>query len=438
MKKKLVTMAVLCAMSVLLVACGSKKEAEPTPTTAPTWTATPTPEPTATSTPTPEPTATSTPTPEPTVTSTPTPTPAPTDTYAKGMVTENGFESEWMNLRFTKQKDVIMATQAELDELMRQGAEMMYGETAELNLLYSKLTTVTEMMAQYASGANIIIQTELLPGDKANMTEMDYLSAVVAMMQNNAGGLQVTTDGVVYAWEIGGEVYNGLCLTVDYGNGISVAQDYIVRKKESRMIVIAISYAAGIEVSEADAVKLLKVLGSYDSEPVVLSEEEAVTPTDNPQTSGTFDLGVVTENGYENEWLNMRFTAPEGVTIEDYRTNENIEIDATWEAGVPVVQLVVEQVDMDVDSYLNILTVTLESMAEQGMVYTIDEERYTVEIGGHEYTDLAMSVETGNGVTVFQDYCVRAQDGCIVAIIFTYAEGFDEELSAAMGAFGIY
>lgn len=132
MKKKLMMLVSVSLFMMLLVACGGEKGGEiPTPTVEPTATSTPTPtpEPTATSTPTPtpEPTATSTPTPtpEPTATSTPTPAPEEQDTYAKGTITETGFESEWLNLRFTLQEDMYMRTQAELDALMQQSANLM-------------------------------------------------------------------------------------------------------------------------------------------------------------------------------------------------------------------------------------------------------------------------------------------------------------------------
>ncbi|MBP3576756.1 MAG: hypothetical protein J6K15_01470, partial [Lachnospiraceae bacterium] len=160
MKKILKVLLGVFLLACLMTACGSKSSEEtPTPTVEPTATSTPTPEPTATptpeptatptpeptATPTPEPTATPTPTPEPTAT--PTPEPLIEDTYAKGTVTEEGFASEWMNLRFTCQPGVIMKTQDELDELMRQNAVLMYGEKAEEMLNYTALTTVTEMMA---------------------------------------------------------------------------------------------------------------------------------------------------------------------------------------------------------------------------------------------------------------------------------------------------
>ena len=74
----------------------------------------------------------------------------------------------------------------------------------------------------------------------------------------------------------------------------------------------------------------------------------------------------------------------------------------------------------------------------QGLTYSFDENLYTVEIGGQEYLDLYMEATTADGIVVYQDYCVRILDGYYVAIIFSYAEGFDEELTEALNIFSEY
>ncbi|MBO5176075.1 MAG: hypothetical protein J6C07_01350 [Lachnospiraceae bacterium] len=446
MKKILKVLLGVFLLACLMTACGSKSSEEtPTPTVEPTATSTPTPEPTATptpeptatptpeptATPTPEPTATPTPTPEPTAT--PTPEPLIEDTYAKGTVTEEGFASEWMNLRFTCQPGVIMKTQDELDELMRQNAVLMYGEKAEEMLNYTALTTVTEMMAQYADGANVIVQTERLPLLYLSMSVESYLATVVENLRNSATKPTVETAENFYIGQIGGEEYIGLSVAVDYGIGQKVYQDYIARKKESRMIVICITYT---EASEKNAENLILSFGAYDSEPVYLPEIEL------EPTATVFQAGIVTETGYENEWLNMRVTLPEGVNVVNESTATALSLEFAWPYGVPVVQLLAEPVteeDETAESHIAMMKEAFVWLGElQGLTYSFDENLYTVEIGGQEYLDLYMEATTADGIVVYQDYCVRIQDGYYIAIIFSYAEGFDEELAKALNIFSEY
>ena len=438
MKKKLKILVGMVLLVFLMAACGSgKKETVPTPIPEPTATSTPTPEPTATptpeptATPTPEPTAT--PTPEPTATSTPTPTPEPLieDTYTKGTVTEEGFSSEWMNLRFTCQPGVVMSTQEELDEVMQQGAALMYGENADEALNYASLTTVTEMMAKYANGANVLIQTERLPILYLSLSEENYLATLVENLKNSAAKPEVVTGENYYIADIGGETFTGISVAADYGVGQVVYQEYIARKKESRMIVIAVTYT---KASVEHAQNLLNALGAYDSEPVYLPELE--------QEPTAFQAGVVTDSGYENEWLNMRVTLPEGVTVTNESTATALSLKFAWQFGVPVVQVLAEPVteeDETPESHIAMVKDAFQWLGElQGLTYSFDENLYTVEIGGQEYLDLYMEALAADGIVVYQDYCVRIQDGYSVAIIFSYAEGFDEELSKALSIFSEY
>lgn len=296
MKKKLKLLLGVCILALGMVACGKEENdsvptptqaveatstpaAEPTATPEPTVEPTATPEPTATSTPTPEPTATSTPTPEPTIepTTEPTPVPEVTDTYEKGVITDTGFESKWMNLRFVTPDGAIFLSQAELDAVMQQGAEWMYGEDAKAQLDYAALTTVTEMMAQNPDGSNVIVQIEKLPLLYLLMTEEQYISAIVSNLKNSNAGVEVQTSENMYSLELGGDTYTGITTAVDYGNGVLVYQDYLVRKKDGRMISMVFSYTE----ASAENVKLLaESFYGYGEEP-------AVTPTQEPAPEPT-------------------------------------------------------------------------------------------------------------------------------------------------------
>ena len=261
MKKKLLKTGMVCVMCMMLAACGkADKNVEPTiaptatavPTTEPTVepTATSTPVPTATNTPTPEPTATSTPTPEPTATPIPEPTEVSVipDSYVKGTITENGFESEWMGLRFTKPATVIMATQEEMDAVMLQGLQMMYGEQAAEMFDYATMSSVNEMQATWLAGSPVVqIAVEKMP--TAGWTEIEYLSAVAANLNatSQTSGVLYTIDENIYSIEIAGQEYFGLATSVDIGADAPIYQDYLVREKDGRMILIAFSYVEAME-----------------------------------------------------------------------------------------------------------------------------------------------------------------------------------------------
>lgn len=252
MKKRILKTGMVCVMCMMLAACG-KADNNAEPTVAPT--ATQAVEPTT------EPTATNTPTPEPTETPTPEPTEAPVaDSYVKGIITENGFESEWMGLRFTKPATVIMATQEEMDAVMLQGLQMMYGEDAATVLDYAAMTSVNEMQATWLAGSPVVqIVVEKMPSEE--WTEMDYLSAIAANLNatSQTSGMVYTIDENIYSMELAGQEYFGLATAVDIGAGALIYQDYLVREKDGRMIMIAFSYVEAMEVYLQEAMGAFSV-----------------------------------------------------------------------------------------------------------------------------------------------------------------------------------
>ncbi|MBP3568749.1 MAG: hypothetical protein J6K04_06225 [Lachnospiraceae bacterium] len=447
MKKKFITMVAAGMMTLMLAACGGAEDnaaptqtpvATSTPTPEPTATSTPTPEPTATSTPTPEPTATSTPTPEPTAT--PTPTPEPTkapvpvveDTYVKGTITDSGFESEWMNLRFTTPEGAAMVSQEEIDALMQKGSEVIYGDDAEATMDYAALTTVTEMMAQFAEGSNVIVQVEKLPALYSFMTAEDYLGILVETLKTSCSnaGFEFAADESMYTEEIDGEEYLGITTATDYGTGILVYQDYIVRKKECRMVSIIFSYT---EESVESVKRLAESFGSYDSEPIVLPEPTAV-PNEAPVASaGEFSEGVINGNVYENAWAGIYFTAPEGVVLSK---DDTTVMTATWPGKHPVVQLTLQNAYglFTVEEYMEILKESLIELADTGMEYVIGEDVYVMELGGQTYQAFIAGIDI-EGTVVYQEYYVREKDGYMITLAFTYAEQDRDKLKEVGAAF---
>lgn len=466
MKKRRIMLAVY-VMCLLLTACQNvPEEKEPVPveatvTATSTPTFTPTPEPTATSTPTP--TATATPTPEPTATATPTPTamPVPTevpvqkteDTYKKGTLTENGFESEWMNLRFTPQYGMLLQTQEEVDEYIRKNA----GLDADAAIDYSALSKIKEMHAYYATGTNLSVSVEKLTGLGLKITEESYIQLTIAQLRNLERVKELRIEDSYYDLEIGGEKYTGISIKVDYGKGEFLCQELIVRKKENRLITIAISYR---EVMEEEALNLLLAFGSYDSEPVVLP-----SPTPVPST---YEAGTLTENSFESEWLDLRFTATEEVKMytreeaaqllpvgaivmfEDGLSEEEleaatdnlvIEMRACHESGANVLV----QTDRIADGYAQNFSVeefarsminVLKNAANA--TYTIDEELFTVELCGESYVAFSAKAELGNGYVAYQEQLFRKKENRIISIVITYEKETMKDAQYLVTLFGTY
>lgn len=488
MKKKFITIITVCVMAMALVACGGKEEAvAPTPTTfvTPTEVVTPTTEPTvtATSAPTVEPTTTSTPTPEPTATSTPTPSPEPTatstpspdptaipvpeitDTYEKGVLTETGFESEWLNLRFTLQKGMMMQSQEKLDETMRQNEGLMEGDILD----YSEISFVKEMTVCYNSGANVSVYSKPLAEPYSDVSEKEYIDFTTLSLQNMEEVLEVNTDESIYTVEFCGEAYTGLGYAIDYGVGEIYYQDLLVRKKGDRMISIIVTYK---DYSVEDAENLMKSFGAYNSEPVVLPEPTTVpeptpTATPIPEVVTTYEKGVLTETGFESEWMNLRFTKPEGIImVSQEELDTMMEQTAQWMFGedanekldyaalttvtemmaknpegsnviVQVEKLSLLYMFMTEEDYIAAVVENLRN-TNAGLEVLTDETVYTVEIGGEEYTGLSTAVNYGNDSYVYQEIIVRKKEGRMISLVVSYNDATVENARNLLESFSSY
>lgn len=251
MKTKVKTLAaMLLTIGVMtFAACSNGAE----PTVAPTQTPTPT----VTVAPTEAPTPTPTPTVAPTETPTPTPTEAPSDTYVKGILTDTTFESEWLNLKFTAPADMVMTTEEELDKLMVLGTEMAYEENSDLMLQYAQAVMVYEMMATGINGGiNVSVSVERLTFQ--NLTEEQYISAVWSQLQSNPN-FSYTSDEMIYELELAGEKYYLFSVAQETENG-PIYQDYCVRKKDNRMILIIFTY---VEAMAEKGMELLEAFTPY-------------------------------------------------------------------------------------------------------------------------------------------------------------------------------
>jgi len=284
MKKRTGSIAVISALLLAFAACGSGgKKAIPTATPTPKLifmdAATPTPmvwseqgeapniskapTPTEKLTATPKPTEPPTATPKPKATATPKPTATPVPEklfYEKGVLTEHGFESKWIGLRFSAPKEAELSTQAELDETMRVLDEALYGGQAGAILDYTKLNVVYELEAVWPSNDLLMqVLVERLPEETASVEE--YAAQTKEELTQFAGdGIAYIIDDKLYPVNIGGQEFYNFGIITEYGSEVEVHQETYLKVQDGRLIMI--SFTSDKEADE-QIQKILKSFSAY-------------------------------------------------------------------------------------------------------------------------------------------------------------------------------
>ena len=163
---------------------------------------------------------------------------AATGKYAKGTVTENGWESEFFGLRYTTPEGMGMSTEVELNELMGLGQEVLSDDFSELQLKYAELTSVYEMMSVADDQTtNVVVTVEKLMG------KMDASAYVKALEQglSQVSAISYTLISDDETVKLG----NGEYVRVSYqaeASGVSMYQDYYVRVVDDRAIALTLTY----------------------------------------------------------------------------------------------------------------------------------------------------------------------------------------------------
>jgi len=174
--------------------------------------------------------------------------------YTKGICTENGWESEWLGIRYTLSDGAVMSTEEELDAIMGAGQEMLSDDFTEAQLKYAELTTVYEMMC---TGADQV--TNLSMTVENVMVEMD-VDTFVSVFKNTLAGVSAMSMTVTDEEEdvvVAGKEFKKLHCEVDY-EGMSIFQDYYLTTKDTRAISIVVTY-----LDEVEAEKLMSGFEAY-------------------------------------------------------------------------------------------------------------------------------------------------------------------------------
>ena len=180
------------------------------------------------------------------------------------------------------------------------------------------------------------------------------------------------------------------------------------------------------------------------------------------EADSSYVKGVTTDNGWESEYWNLCFTAPEGVFMlsdegmealmgigediisENYseKQREYLEMTSLYEMlgtnaeGDANVAVTVEKLmvrGMDTEDYKKAALLHLRMMQEPA--YEILDDSGTAEIAGETFAMVKTRVDSGG--EYFQDYYFRVSGDRALIITITYAEATSEQAAALLGGFDV-
>lgn len=178
-----------------------------------------------------------------------------------------------------------------------------------------------------------------------------------------------------------------------------------------------------------------------------------------------YERGTSTETGWESAWIGMKFTAGEGVVMQDEEamdaileagseemgndpadfeglyTYEMMASDGTM--GLPQVAMLVEQSDLTPDEYIDQMLEQLEAAftavgdnqdASTSIEMTQDGDVTDYELAGLTFRRLQMKASS-QGVDMIQDYLICRRGDYLIEIISTALADQAEERDAMMACF---
>lgn len=174
--------------------------------------------------------------------------------FTKGILTETGWESEWLGMRYVTSDGMVMSTEEELNELMGLSKEMLSEDFSELQLKYAELSTVYEMMCTASDQVtNVSVSIENVMVDIDTDTFIDMFKATLSEL--SAMSMTIVNEGEDVT--LAGKEFKKLQCEVDY-EGVGILQDYYLAMRDGRAISIVVTY-----LNEETAEELMSGFQAY-------------------------------------------------------------------------------------------------------------------------------------------------------------------------------
>lgn len=189
--------------------------------------------------------------------------------YVRGTLTADGYESEWLNLRYTPTPDMVMSTEEEIAATMDVGADVISDSTGQ-EVDSSDAAAGTEMMAYAPAGfPNVSLMTEEAVMD--NMTPDQYLNALKTQL--DATGLGYEYNDEIVDIEIGGKEFRRLDAGLSYA-GTDVLQTYCITRQGDYFVALILSYSPDTIEQAGEILDSFTALDA-EEEPAEETEEKA-------------------------------------------------------------------------------------------------------------------------------------------------------------------
>lgn len=169
---------------------------------------------------------------------------------SRGKTSDNVYKNESINLTFTKNDDMLFATDEEIAAMMNVSKDIL--ENGDKIFEVSKLTTVTDFLAKDpVTGNNVVLVFEdLVKTGNSGITISQYIEASKNQLKGQSGFNY--TFGDESEIKLGEETYTKLTAKLNY-SGTKMNQSFYFRKVGKYMVCITVTVTDNTPISEFEA-----------------------------------------------------------------------------------------------------------------------------------------------------------------------------------------
>ena len=202
-----------------------------------------------------------------------------------------------------------------------------------------------------------------------------------------------------------------------------------------------------------------KPVEDAQTKPPDITEEKPDKDPDKDPSEGVYEKGLLTDTSFESEYLNIRFSLPEGfvmatkedmenlmnigadafdidkITIDYAKVSTIYEMMASSPMGTPNVIVMAEKLmlsNITEDQYIEALKDQLANLS--AMNYTFGEKIENTTLAGEKYKKLVAEANL-SGQSMIQEYIFRKLDDRMIGFVFTYTPETEDEVKLLLKAF---